>query len=1004
MARPTLYNLMRKFDLFLMMAGMLPAAASAPAPAASRPTCRAGVAGRGQTAAGFPARSRTTESTGVFMYCKSTAFRRRLPLLPLLTAMTMLLAPPHALAQADAGRLQQALSAFDDGDFRTAEAQLKDLLQRDPGLAEARLLLGRTYLQLGDGAAAEKELQRAAELGVAPNRWRLDLAEALLQQRRFEDAVTSLEEQAAALANEPAAVRAAALGLRGRALLGMEQIDEARMAFTEARRLNPDDRLAGLGLAQVALLANDLAAAAATLDGLLARFPDESNLRLLRAEVFRGVNDPEAALEQYDQILARERDNLRALLGRATVRVSLQRFADARADLERIERLRPDVVVVHYLRGVMAFYERDWETAAGHLEEVLSVQPTHVQSMLLMGVVSYARNQLQLAEEYLSRILRAMPDNIQAAKVLAATRLKLREPARAVQVLEPFSETGDPQIMALLGSAYMLAGDPERGQQWLSQAVETTPDAAALRTQLALTLIAGGRMGEAIAELESAVDLGQDVLQADVLLVLALLREGKADEAIAASTALETRRPNSPIPANLTGLALLAQGRLEPARERFERALELDPRFTTALINLARVDVAGSDLEAAEARYRRVLDQEGGNLAALLGMAALAEQRDDPAALESWLTRAQDANPGATQPGLLLARFLIERGDYVKALGVARAHAARFPQNPEVLEMLGRAATLTGDTANATRTFAQVEELRPNDPRVSYLLGGAHWKAEDYRAAATAFRRAIELRPDYLEARLALASVLLAAEDYSAAVAIARALQADYPDNQLGHRLEGRILLAAREPRGAVAALEQALAMAPAGDTVRELADAHHRAGDDARAIELLRDWTAQQPADLDSLAFLALLLQGEGRDEEALPIYLDLYEQGTENVVILNNLAWILHQRGDPQALEIAAHAYEQAPNQPEIADTYGWILFNSGRRAEGLNILQQAHLAYPSQTEITYHVAVALQSVGRGDQAARLLQRLLRDHPGAPEAPRARALLERLRGAAGD
>lgn len=938
------------------------------------------------------------------MYRQSTAPRRSAPLLPLLISLAMLLlpslAPSLALAQpADAGRLQQAMAAFDNGDFRAAEATLKDLLQRDPGLAEARLMLGRTYLRLGDGAAAEKELQRAAELGVAPGRWRLDLVEALLQQGRFEEVIWALDEQATALANEPAMARAAALGLRGRALIGLQRIDEARMAFNEARRLDPDDLTAGLGLAQLALLNDDFDVAADTLDRLLDRFPQQSNLRLLRAEVFRSVNDPEAALEQYEQVLARERDNLRALLGQATVLVSLQQFAEARASLERVERLRPDLVMARYLRGVMAFYERDWERAAGHLEAVLSVQPRHLQSMLLMGVVSYARNQLQLAEDYLSRIVRAMPDNVQAAKVLAATYLKLREPARAVQVLEPFGETGDPQIMALLGSAYMLAGDPERSQQWLGQAVETTPDAAALRTQLALTLIAGGRMGDAIDELEAAVDLGQDVLQADVLLVLAMLREGQTDEAIAASTALETRRPNSPIPANLTGLALLSQGRLEAARARFERALELDPRFTTALINLARVDVASGDLDAAQGRYRRVLDQDSGNLAALLGMAALAEQRDDPAALEAWLNQAQEANPGATQPGLLLARFLIERGEYVKALGVARAHAGRFPQNPDVLEMLGRAETLTGDTASATRTFTQLAALRPNDPRVPYLLGGAHWKGEDYGAAAAAFRRAIDLRPDYLEARLALASVLLAAEDYSAAVNVARALQSAYPDNQLGYRLEGRILLAAREPRAAVAALERALAMAPAGDTVRELADAHHRAGDDARAIDLLRDWTDRQPDDLDSLAFLALLYQGQGRDDEALPIYLQLYEQGTENVVILNNLAWIMHQRGSPQALEIAARAYEQAPNQPEIADTYGWILFNSGQRAEGLSILQQAHLAYPTQTEITYHVAVALAAVGRGDEAARLLQRLLQDHPGAPEAPRARALLERLR-----
>jgi predicted Zn-dependent protease len=115
----------------------------------------------------------------------------------------------------------------------------------------------------------------------------------------------------------------------------------------------------------------------------------------------------------------------------------------------------------------MAFYDRDWEQASEHLQKVIGAQPNHVQSQLLLGIVSYARNELQIAEEYLSGVVSAMPGNLQAAKVLAATRLKLREPEGAVEVLEPLANENDPQAMALLGSAYMLAGDQERGQAWL---------------------------------------------------------------------------------------------------------------------------------------------------------------------------------------------------------------------------------------------------------------------------------------------------------------------------------------------------------------------------------------------------------------------------------------------------------------------------------------------------------------------------------------------------------
>jgi len=900
--------------------------------------------------------------------------------------------PGGALA-ADDSRIERASAFAEQGDYRAAEIELKDLLQSDPGLIQARRLLGSVYLRLGDGATAEKEIRRAMQLGAGDAQLTLDLAEALLQQGRFSDALELLDIDSA-----PPEERAALLGMRGRALAGQGQLDEARAAFAEALDIDPNDRIAGLGLAQLALLADDADEAAETSDRFLTLYPEDTDLMLLRAEIFRRQGKPEAALEQFAGVLARESANLRALIGQATVLVGLQRFDEAQEDLDRVERIRPGIVITSYLRGVMAFYARDWETAGQHLDRVLSVQPNHPQSLLLMGIVSYARNDLQIAEEHLSRFMMGLPDNVQAAKVLAATRLKMRKPDEAVAVLEPFVGAGDPQIMALLGSAYLLAGDQVRGQDWLSRAVETAPDVAALRTQLALTLIAGGHMGEAIDELESAVDLGQDVLQADVLLVLALLKEGQYDEAVAASEALEERRADSPIPYNLTGLALLSQGRLDRARAKFERALEIDPSFSTGLINLARVDIAADDLDAATGRYQDVLARDPKNLAALLGLAALAERRDDPQGLEQWLNRAQDANPSSTQPGILLARYNIGRGEHIKALTIASDLAARFPQDAEVLEMLGRAQTLSGEEASAIRSFEQVAEQRPDDPQIYYLLGGAQWKQEDYGAAARSFRRAIALKPDYVQARVALASVLVAAESYDEAVAVARGLQQDYPDDALGWRLEGVIQIDARNLQAAVPPLERALSLAPNGDTVRRLAELYSRAGDTDKAIDLLQRWSTDNADDLQSRSLLAMLLQREGRDDDALPIYEDLYEQDQTNVIVLNNLAWILHQRGDARAQNIAREAYDLEPSRPEVADTLGWILYNSGHQNEGLNILQQAHLAYPTQTEIAYHVAAALDGVGRSDEAIHILRKLLRDYPNAPEASDARALMQRL------
>src|SRR3546814_20865342 len=63
--------------------------------------------------------------------------------------------------------LERAQQLFEEGDLPAAGVELKNALQRDPNDAEARFLLGRIHLKLGDARSAEKELLRARALGLS---------------------------------------------------------------------------------------------------------------------------------------------------------------------------------------------------------------------------------------------------------------------------------------------------------------------------------------------------------------------------------------------------------------------------------------------------------------------------------------------------------------------------------------------------------------------------------------------------------------------------------------------------------------------------------------------------------------------------------------------------------------------------------------------------------------------------------------------------------------------
>ena len=105
--------------------------------------------------------------------------------------------------------LEDAKAYQGKGEHRAAIIQLKNALQQEGSNREARLLIAQSYLKLGDGASAEKELKRARELGATPQQVLPLLGQAYLQQQKFRQVLDELKADKDA----PAALRAELLAV-----------------------------------------------------------------------------------------------------------------------------------------------------------------------------------------------------------------------------------------------------------------------------------------------------------------------------------------------------------------------------------------------------------------------------------------------------------------------------------------------------------------------------------------------------------------------------------------------------------------------------------------------------------------------------------------------------------------------------------------------------------------------------------------------------------------------
>jgi tetratricopeptide (TPR) repeat protein len=131
--------------------------------------------------------------------------------------------------------------------------------------------------------------------------------------------------------------------------------------------------------------------------------------------------------------------------------------------------------------------------------------------------------------------------------------------------------------------------------------------------------------------------------------------------------------PNA-IELNRSGAEAFAKGDYDTAVARFSIALEYQPRFVEAWVNLGLVELARGDVEAAERRFRHAVAIDGDAAAAYLGLGLVLERRGEPLAAEAMYRRALAIDPGMPEPRANLARLLAGRG----ALDEARDQLKRL--------------------------------------------------------------------------------------------------------------------------------------------------------------------------------------------------------------------------------------------------------------------------------------------------------------------------------------
>lgn len=881
-------------------------------------------------------------------------------------------------------------------DTKAAVIQLKNALQKNPNLAEARFLLGSALLESGDIAGAEVELRKAQELKYPINATVPLLARAMLAGGKSQKLIDEFgktkltESEALASLNTTLSAAYASLG-KG---------DIAKQMLVEALAANPNFIPARLADVRETAANKDLAGARSKLDALLSQNPNNPEALLIKGSLLDFDGDATGALEQYQKAISAKPNFLNAHSAAVGSLLKAGKIDEASKQLDALKKISPKNPQIYLFDAQINYQRQDYKTARESAQQLLRISPNNPASLQMAGAIEYQLRSYLQAETYLAKALQSAPGLPLARRLLVSSHLRTGQPGKALDALQPVLGRidQDSALLALAGEAYLQQGEPNKAAEYFAKASKLEPENAAKKTSLALAHLAQGNSESAFQELEK-ITVSDKGITADLALITAHLRNSQLDKALKAIDDLEKKQPNNPATHNLRARALLAKKDVAGARQSFEKALSINPTFFPAAASLATLDLLDKKPDDARKRFEGVISADPKNAQALLALAELkATSGGTPDEVSSIMGKAISAAPSEPAPRLALIQYYIKLKDNKKALTTANEAASTIQDRPEILDALGRTQQLSGELNQAQITYGKLASLQPASPLPLLRIAEIQFANKNKEEGIKNLKKALEIKPDIVEAQRALIIFAMEGKNTKSALDIARTVQKQRPKEPVGYILEGDIHAFAKAWPEAINTFRSGLKQVAAPELAIKLHGFLVASGNSVEADKTAIAWLKEHPKDIAFRMYLGDRASGQKNFAQAVNHYQAALELQPNNALILNNLAWASGQLKHAKAIEYAEKANQLAPNQPAFMDTLAMLLADKGQTDKSVELLRKALATAPQAKAIQLNLAKVLIASGKKDEARKELEALTKLGDKFPNQAEVSLLLKSL------
>jgi putative PEP-CTERM system TPR-repeat lipoprotein len=857
--------------------------------------------------------------------------------------------------------MESANKYIQEKNFNAAKIELKNVLRITPENVEARFLLGKYNLQNGAAASAEKELSRALDHGYDQNLVVPLLAKALIMQNKLKE-VTDLV--ASSNVTDTNAVTSLLL-YDALANFKLNKLIQAKDSISEANMASKESIYSQLGNAYLASKTQNIKEAINTVNELLKLHPNFTDALLLQGQLFVQTKNFVSAVKSFENYHQQVPEDLVARLFLADTYIKNGQYKEAEKHLNIILAINDEHAYSNSLLAVIFLQRNDIEKAQYYAEKSINNGLDSIFNRLIAGASAFNNKEYERAYLHLNKIGTQLPENHIGIKLLAGAQLALGHTLDAESTLNDLDSISVEDSMLFTATSFQLlqSGNIDKARWMLDKTKDITSTDPIYNTRIGMLKLSLNDI-EGIANLQKAIESNPELKSAKYALAAALMTSKKYDEALKFGQQWQKDYPNEATGFNISADALLKLGQVKEAEVNYNQALKINPVNPISLMYFAAKAESNGDLEKTIKNLKIILDAKPTYRPALISYYVINKRLNQSELGLSALKNAYEHSEHSLEYKIIYAKGLVAEKQPKQVLDLLQNLTLNKATDSFMWFALGDSYAALKQYDDAIEVFKKWTRIQPQEPRSYLRLINVLKMSENFDEALKVTELALKdfsASPEFLLLRV---HFLLLKDDLIEAQIQLDNINEKFKNSAQFTTIQTQIWLKQGKYQKALPILQSSYKVDPSTLNALKVSATFNKLNKSKERILFLEKHTINNPKDTIALTLLAEAMVITQQTDKAISYYKKLISLNVVKPLILNNLAWLLYEKGlFIEAEKHALAAKEAAPERADVLDTLGMIQLKLKKYTTAIENLKLAMQISPQSKNIKRHYQEALK-----------------------------------------